>query len=401
MTSAPRVALYGYFGMGNLGNEGSLGAFLEFVRREHPGLQLTCLAAGPDAVSRDHGIPAVRLMAYQGDATDGWFVPLRKLWGRLVDIPRTFVLLRGVHLLVVPGTGVLEKTPAVKPWGLPYWLCVATLMCRLRRGRVALVCVGADPPTGRVTRWLYRQTVSLADHCSFRDEESREAVAALGWPVVGGETSHDLAFSLPAPVAPAAPRGQVVVGVMRYEGAPDDPDRGPARVQHYVTTLVALVQRLVTSGKEVVIVVGDESDRVLACEIAGLSVDGLPATAAGAVRVSHAASLEGIMREMAGADLVVATRFHHLVCALKMSRPTVSIGYAAKSRHLMARFGLGSYALEIEDVDLSELWRAAVEVQSRREELEPGMRRALDQVMCELERHLRALPLTELARSRS
>jgi polysaccharide pyruvyl transferase WcaK-like protein len=147
--------------------------------------------------------------------------------------------------------------------------------------------------------------------------------------------------------------------------------------------------------------VGDEGDRDLAAEIARAAAEAVPRCGAGAVTVSQAATLDDVMREMAGADLVVATRFHHVVSALKMARPTVSVGYAAKNRHLMARFGLGEFALGIEDVGLPQLCRAAQDVHSRRAELEPGMRRAASEVVDDLTRHVAALPLGELARSRS
>jgi polysaccharide pyruvyl transferase WcaK-like protein len=399
VASGPTVGIFGYFGNGNLGNEGSLAAFLAFVRREHPRLRLFCIAADPEAVRRDHGIPAARMMAYRGTSSEGRLGTVKKVGGRLADLPRTFILLRGVDVLVVPGTGVLEKTPDVKPWGMPYWLFLATLMCRLRGGKVALVCVGADPPRSRATRWLYRTTVSLSDHCSYRDPESREAMAVVGGDV-RGEASHDLAFSLPAPTCGDAHRGRVVVGVMRYEGAPDDPGRGPERVRDYASTMVDLIRQVLATGREVVVVVGDEADRPLAAEIARSASDA-SSSAGRQVRVSPAASLDAIMREMDGADLVVATRFHHLVCSLKMLRPTVSIGYAVKSEHLMTRFGLGDYALRIEQVALPELWQACLDAQARSEELEPVMKDALEQVVRDLERHLRELALGELSRGRA
>lgn len=395
----PRVGIFGYFGNGNLGNEGSLAAFLAFVRREHPELRLFCIAADPEAVRRDHRIPAARMMAYRGTSAEGRLGTVKKVGGRLADLPRTFALLRGVDVLVVPGTGVLEKTPDVRPWGMPYWLFITTLMCRLRGGKVALVCVGADPPRSRATRWLYLTTVSLSDHCSYRDPESREAMAMMGGDV-RGEASHDLAFSLPAPICGDAHRGRVVVGIMRYEGAPDDPGRGPGRVRDYASTMVGFIRHVLATGREVVIVVGDEADRPLAAEIAR-SASNASSSGGRQVRVSPAASLDAIMREMDGADLVVATRFHHLICSLKMLRPTVSIGYAVKSEHLMTRFGLRDYALRIEQVGPSELWRACLDVQARSEELEPLMRGALAQVMRDLERHLCALPLGELSRGRA
>jgi polysaccharide pyruvyl transferase WcaK-like protein len=58
---------------------------------------------------------------------------------------------------------------------------------------------------------------------------------------------------------------------------------------------------------------------------------------------------------MADTDLVVATRYHNVVCALRMGRPTISIGYAEKNDVLLAEMGLGDYCQYIEDLDLERL----------------------------------------------
>ncbi len=34
---------------------------------------------------------------------------------------------------------------------------------------------------------------------------------------------------------------------------------------------------------------------------------------------------------MIDTDIIVASRFHNVVCALKLSKPTISIGYEAKT----------------------------------------------------------------------
>jgi polysaccharide pyruvyl transferase WcaK-like protein len=172
-------------------------------------------------------------------------------------------------------------------------------------------------------------------------------------------------------------------------------------VRDYLATVVPFIREVAGRGRDVVIVVGDEGDRSFAADIARASNVAGSGDVSREVRVSPAATLGEIMEEMAGADLVVATRFHHVVCALKMGRPTVSIGYAAKNRHLMDRFGLGDFALAIEEIDLPELCRAAQEVQARRAELEPLMRRALDEVVDDLAVHVHDLPLGSLSGSRS
>ena len=49
------------------------------------------------------------------------------------------------------------------------------------------------------------------------------------------------------------------------------------------------------------------------------------------------------MHQMAETRIVVATRFHNVVCALKMKKPTISIGYASKNDVLLAEMGLAEF----------------------------------------------------------
>ncbi len=192
-----RVAAYGYFGMGNIGNEGSLAAFLAQLRDAHPEIAASCFAADAVAVNRDHGIPATQLMAYRTDRR-GVLAQASKAASRLWDIPRTFRMMGDVDVLVVPGTGVLETQLVPQPWGLPYWLFLAALSCRLRGRTVALVSVGAEHAAHPVTRWFYRWTVRLSHYCSYRDEASRQAVASMG---VTGERGRSSPTS-PSPCPP-------------------------------------------------------------------------------------------------------------------------------------------------------------------------------------------------------
>ena len=55
--------------------------------------------------------------------------------------------------------------------------------------------------------------------------------------------------------------------------------------------------------------------------------------------VYASAGTPGRMQQMADLDLVVARRYHNAVCALRMSTPTISIGYAADPDALLAEVG--------------------------------------------------------------
>jgi len=379
VTTGPvRVAAYGYFGMGNIGNEGSLAALIAWLRAEHPEAEVTCFAADAGAVRREHGVAATQLMSFRAnDHGTGRVTLVRKAASRLRDVPRTFTMMGDVDVLVVPGTGVLETKLVATPWGLPFWLFVAALSCRLRGRRVALVSVGAEDARHPITRALYRWTVRLATYCSYRDEESRAAVRAMRVPPPLGEVFPDLAFALPAPAGRPVRQGHVVIGVMGYDGDPDRPGRGREVRRTYVDRMAEVVTRLVDTERTVTLVVGDLADRGVAREIADGVAAARPRLAPAQVVVSGAETMRDIMREMSGAEVVVASRFHNLISALKLARPTVSLGYAEKSAHLLALFGLGEFSQGIDDIDVGRLVAQIVEVPGAQASVEPQMKETL------------------------
>jgi polysaccharide pyruvyl transferase WcaK-like protein len=348
------VAAYGFFGMGNIGNEGSLAALLGYLREVHPDLRLSCFATGVAEVQHRHGVAAVRLMAYQAPLGDRTFrTTLRKAVGRICDIPRTFALLRDVDLLVVPGTGVLETKLFATPWGLPYWLFVTAVTCRLRGRPFVLLSVGAEHAAHPITRAFHRWTARLASYASYRDAPSVEAVRAMGVRDPVGEVVADLAFSLPVPAQQPARSGHVVVGVMAYDGDPRRRDLAQEVRCTYAGRMTRLVTALLERERTVTLVTGDRGDLPVAEQIATDVRAGLDSRRACAITVSAADSMEGLMAEMARAEVVVASRFHNLICALRLSKPVVSFGYAGKSAHLLNEFGLGGLSQSIDDIDVA------------------------------------------------
>jgi len=80
-------------------------------------------------------------------------------------------------------------------------------------------------------------------------------------------------------------------------------------------------------------------------------------------------SLDDLMRQMATVDTVVATRYHNVLCALKLAKPTLSIGYALKNDVLMAEMGLGEFCQHADSFDVDRLISQFTELESRRDEL--------------------------------
>ena len=66
-------------------------------------------------------------------------------------------------------------------------------------------------------------------------------------------------------------------------------------------------------------------------------------------------TLDRLLGQIAAGDVVVATRFHNVLCALMMAKPTISIGYARKNDALMQEMGVGEYCQSIDDLDIDRL----------------------------------------------
>ena len=165
----------------------------------------------------------------------------------------------------------------------------------------------------------------------------------------------DLAFGLPAPSEAACTAQTVGVGVMAYYGSNSSEDRGHADEIHAgdVEKIKRFVRWLADSGYQIRLFGGDNrfDDRVAEEILADLRAHrpGLEPMCAVAEPVT---SMRGLMREMAPVGTVVATRFHNVLCALKLSKPTISIGYAPKHDLMMADMGLSEFCQSARSLDV-------------------------------------------------
>jgi polysaccharide pyruvyl transferase WcaK-like protein len=352
----PRVGFVGILGSGNLGNDGSLEAVVSYLRQEHPDARLGFLCMGPGQVSARYGATATALQWYEphaGTAT-GVSAAALKVLGKLLDPIRTMAWVRHYDIVIVPGMGVLEATLPLRPWALPYSLFWLGVTSRVTGTRVALLSVGSNVVTRRLTRWLVTRAARLADYRSFRDELSREAMREMGVDVCADEVYPDLVFALPTP--PAGPRTNAVgVGVMAFYGGNDDRKRADELHRAYLETMKLFVRWLVDAGRQVRLFTGDKADEPVVAEILADVQLHRPEVEATRVIAESVSTLQELLHRMANVDTVVASRYHNVLCAIKLGKPTLSIGYAAKHNALMASMGLAGFCHSAHAVDLDRL----------------------------------------------
>ena len=373
---SPRVGLFGLIGSGNSGNDASMEAVLAYLRTAHPEVVVDAMCGGPEQVRARYGIDGVPISWYQKFEQRKTAVPpvLLKVLGKFADTFRTARWVRQHDAVIVPGAGALETTLPQHAWGYPYSLFVVGLSGKIFGTKVALVSVGADRIGKRVTRWLSNSTARLACYRSYRDRFSRDTMRQRGIDTSADRVYPDLAFGVPAPpYSPGDP--QVVgVGVMDYHGGNDDREQADQIHSAYTTSLAGFVRWLIDSGHQVRLFCGDAKyDGDIAGKIvAGVRRD-LPGVHESWITVAPASTYAELMRAMAPCGTVVATRYHNVICALKLCKPTISLGYSRKFVALMESRGLADFTEPAESPDVDRLVALFKEIENRHAELRHEM----------------------------
>lgn len=358
-----RVGFFGLLGTGNLGNDGSLAAVLNHLRDSHPNARVEVFCSGPSEVNVRFGVRAMRMNWYRDEyATASRLSSIvRKGLGKFVDFFRTANWVRKQDVVIVPGMGVLETTLPLRPWGWPYSLFLLSLTGKIVRTKVVLLAVGAGTVADRANRALLVGAARLAYYRSYRDEISREAMSAMGVDTSRDRVHTDLAFALPSP-GPLVDHGVVGVGVMDYHGSNEDRENADKIHHEYVSRMTEFVRWLTENGRVVRLFVGDHVDEAVADRI-------IEAVDSRAVSVVHTSTLDELLREMARVDAVVASRYHNVLAAVKVGKPTIGVGYAAKSDALMAEMGLAEFCQSIRGLDVDRLTKQFTVLGERETEL--------------------------------
>ena len=376
----PKIAFFGLFGVGNLGNEASLQAVLQYVRQQMPAAELSCICANPEFVSEHHQIATFPIDVAPQAAANYSGNMLSKIVRKLIlRIPleiylwfKAYNYLRHVDLMVIPGTGILDDF-GVGPLQMPYDLFKWALVSRLTGTKLAFASIGAGPIVHPLSRFFMKSALGMSDFRSYRDQISKDFMQSIGFHSTHDPVYPDVVFGLEVDThAPAynteKPPKVIGIGVMEYYGWSNSAQQGEDIYQRYIDKLTTFVAWLLEKEYEVRVLIGQSHDQ--------RAVDDLSATLKQRQVVyrpeqliaEQIESIEALFGQIAQTDVVVATRFHNVLCALMSNRPVVSIGYAKKNDVLMAEMGMGNFCQHIEDFDVDKLMDQFSELVDQRQQ---------------------------------
>lgn len=292
-----RIALSGYYGFGNTGDEAVLDATLAGLRHRLPGVEPVVLSSNPDQTAREHGV----------DARPRW--PLREV---MRTVRECDLLLSGGGTLLQDATSLrslwyyTQVTAVAKRCGVPY----------------AIFAQGIGPISTWLGRRWARNCLRHAAAITVRDPASQRLALQLGGASVEVELAADPALLL-EPVR--TERVEQVLGRL----AADRPIVGvaPRPWQRAERAFAALseVGRLAREdwGATVVVLPFQRGEDLrVAQEVAQAISD--------AVVVGDALNAGELLAVVSRLDLLVGMRLHALIFAASQAVPAVGVSYDPK-----------------------------------------------------------------------
>jgi polysaccharide pyruvyl transferase WcaK-like protein len=361
-----KITCFGHFGLGNFGNESTLQAALYHLRRRLPDAEISCICTGPAATATTHDIAAGPISRAVVESWRPHNRVVRALRAVLIGIPSelyrwidAIMTLKGADAFIVPGTGLLTDAYCITGWG-PYSTFKWSLVARLCGCKLLFVSVGAGPIYSRLSRLLVKSALALANFRSYRDTRSMQYLKGIGFVRKDDRIYPDLAFSLPQALIPHdgnrdRPRPVVGLGLMEYAGRYSVDKPVDTTYPSYLENLALLVDWLLTHEYDVRLLIGDVADRAVTREFKRLLTQRLSPYDASRIIDEPVDSVEQLLSQLAGTDLVVATRFHNVLLALLSNKPTVAISFHHKCASLMSAMGLSEYCLDINHLKADKL----------------------------------------------
>jgi len=391
-----KIALFGTFGTGNLGNECTLQAMLLNIRRRVPNAEVTCFCAGPEATASTYGIRAlaIREMPLRATNNRAWRL-LRKICvGIPVELFRWFSVIQrlmGTHMLIMTGTGMLSDY-GIGPLGLHYDILRWSVVAKLCRCKLLFVSVGAGPISHPLARFFVKTALRLAAYRSYRDSFSKEYLKSIGFDADDDAVYPDLAFSLPEGMLPDdqdnehkdAPIG---VGLITHYVQRSLLDDAEQIYREYTTKMASFIGWLLEHNRTVRLLIGDvvcdsrvRTDLRTLLERRGLTYE------KSNIIDEPPGSFEELLSQLAKTKVVIASRFHNLLLALMLGKPALAISFHEKDDSLMTAMGLQEFCQDIANLDVSALIEQFIRLEENADRVRQEIRRKAKDYRRELDK---------------
>jgi polysaccharide pyruvyl transferase WcaK-like protein len=402
-----KIGLLDHVGGGNLGDDATLEAVADNIKRRWPNAEIVAFSMNPDDTETRHGLrshpiqrkgwsigykPAgtdatlketvkaltrkYRAVFYVLKATNAVVRLPSEVFGELSFLVSSRRIIKSFDLLIISGGGQLTEKDG--PWGFPYTIFKWVILARSAGVRCMFLNVGAGPLTLPLSKFFVTRALLVADYVSFRDDKSRALVHKIGFT---GEcrVCPDSVYGLEVATTTVNPLERGPEPIVGFAPMPyPDPEKDQIRYDEFIQKLALFSSWLVGQSCALTIFgtdIGVDPGAIEDLRKVLLSHHGLPSSQYSvnlAVRSAH-----DLLATMSRMDYVVTCRFHGVVFAHLLNKPVLAIAHHPKVMDLMADLKLSSYCVDIRDFDLKQLTERFTSMVVNAEEIKTCMAASL------------------------
>ncbi|MDP8957802.1 MAG: polysaccharide pyruvyl transferase family protein, partial [Actinomycetota bacterium] len=360
-----RIAIHGYLGYHNVGDEAILAVTLRELRRRIPEVEPMVISGDPAWTEKLHGVEAV--------ADD--------------SLPEVAACVRQASLVISGGGGLFQdywhrdnaELLSFPAPGVGRYAQVA-LLAELYGKPLVLMGHGVGPIVSREGARLVSFVAGLADRITVRDDGSRELLQRLGCGEKVTTVAPDPAFAFPVPVREEARRhllqrldleeaGEPLVAVCLRPW-------GEAEADWAGRLAEGLAAFLSTTNARLLFVPFQEADRISDSAQARIVASAI--SRRDRCHVLDERPPADVMDILAGCDGVLAMRLHGAIFGLASRVPVLALAYDPKVGEAMRLAGQDHHILQMEEVGrlgeaLVELLEEAPKITEQLGEVVPGL----------------------------
>lgn len=373
------IALFGYYGVGNLGDEAVVETLVENIKTRCPDAKLYGISLNPDDTRRRHGIEAfpIRRMyfARTGEDTSWWgklqtvslirkitrviSILFVKIPAEILFLIRSYTSLRGIDILVVAGSGGIYDW-WYGPWSHPLTHFKWALLAKASGTQMVYMSVGAGPINTKLGKFFLKFALGAARYRSFRDEASRQLVTRIG---TRGEhhVYPDMAFGITVKKKELsnAQNTSRLVGInpvpFFHSSWATMLGTSEAKYEGYVNTIAGFIAWLLEGGHRVAFFHSQTGDEFLDADIMKAFHARQGTSSDPRITQYSATTFDVLLKQISGLDIVVASRFHAVLFSYIAHKPVLGISYHQKIDDLMSDFGQTACNVQIEHLALDDL----------------------------------------------
>jgi polysaccharide pyruvyl transferase CsaB len=373
----PRVAIHGYYGARNAGDELILAVMLERLRKHLPDLEPVVISRDAAWTERTHGVNAV----------DGG------------DLTAVATLVRESSLVISGGGGLFQdywprdnaEMLTFPASGVAGYAQVP-LLAKLYGRPLAMLAHGVGPIVTEEGARLTRFAFELADRVTVRDEASRELLRRLGCDKRVEAVAPDPAYAAAVPAAEEARRELVerlgvdtaspLVGVCVRPWAPGG-EEWPLKLASSLDSFLETTDTTIAFLPFQAYGAGDDEEA--SREVISVMRH------ADRCRVAAPDSPAQAVAFVAGCDAVLAMRLHAAIIAIAAAVPVLALAYDPKVTEAMVQAGQQESAIPIGDVEPGDLSKRLADLLESRSKVSRALKKAAARLRREVDAHFEGL----------